>query len=141
MLTYQLSNFGLENLKLTDRPEPKPGPGQVLVQVRAVSLNFRDLLIAHGRYTPKMTLPRVPCSDAAGEVVAVGEGVTSVKAGDRVCGTFMQAWEDGELTEAAARSALGGDLDGVLTEQVVLNEGGVIPFPSHLSFEEASTLP
>ncbi len=141
MRTYVIPSFGLENLTLADRPDPAPGPGQVLVRVRAVSLNYRDLLVARGQYNPRMPLPRVPCSDAAGEVAAVGEGVTSVKPGDRVCGTFMQGWEDGELTEAAARTALGGDLDGVLTEQVVLDERGVLPFPAHLSFEEAATLP
>jgi NADPH:quinone reductase-like Zn-dependent oxidoreductase len=141
MRTYILPAFGLDHLTLTDRPDPTPGPGQVQVRVRAVSLNYRDLLVARGQYNPRMPLPRVPCSDAAGEVVAVGEGVASVKPGDRVCGTFMQGWEDGELTEAAARTALGGDIDGVLAEQVVLSERGVIPFPAHLSFEEAATLP
>src|SRR5438045_3698410 len=120
MRAYAIPAFGLDRLALTDRPDPKPGPGQVLVQVRAVSLNYRDLLVARGQYNPRMPLPRVPCSDAAGEVVSVGDGVTAVKPGDRVCGTFLQDWDDGELTEAAARSALGGDLDGVLAEQVVL---------------------
>jgi NADPH:quinone reductase-like Zn-dependent oxidoreductase len=139
--TYVIPSFGLDQLALADRPDPRPGPGQVLVRVRAVSLNYRDLLVARGQYNPRMPLPRVPCSDAAGEVAAVGEGVASVKPGDRVCGTFFQGWEDGELTEAAARTALGGDLDGVLAEQVVLDERGVIPFPAHLSFEEAATLP
>jgi NADPH:quinone reductase-like Zn-dependent oxidoreductase len=141
MRTYVIPTFGLDHLTLTDRPDPRPGPGQVLVRVRAVSLNYRDLLVARGQYNPRMPLPRVPCSDAAGEVAAVGEGVASVKPGDRVCGTFFQGWDDGELTEAAARTTLGGDLDGVLAEQVVLNERGVIPFPAHLSFEEAATLP
>jgi NADPH:quinone reductase-like Zn-dependent oxidoreductase len=141
MRTYVIPSFGLDHLALTDRPDPRPGPGQVLVRVRAVSLNYRDLLVARGQYNPRMPLPRVPCSDAAGEVAAVGEGVASVKPGDRVCGTFFQGWEDGELTETAARTALGGDLDGVLAEQVVLGERGVVPFPAHLSFEEAATLP
>jgi NADPH:quinone reductase-like Zn-dependent oxidoreductase len=141
MRTYVIPSFGLDHLALTDRPDPRPGPGQVLVRVRAVSLNYRDLLVARGQYNPRMPLPRVPCSDAAGEVAAVGEGVASVRPGDRVCGTFFQGWDDGELTEAAARTALGGDLDGVLAEQVVLNERGVIQFPAHLSFEEAATLP
>ncbi len=141
MRTYTIPAFGLDNLTLADRPDPRPGPGQVLVRVRAVSLNYRDLLVARGQYNPRMPLPRVPCSDAAGEVAAVGEGVTSVKVGDRVCGTFFQGWDDGELTESAARTALGGDLDGVLAEQVVLSERGVVPFPAHLSFEEAAALP
>jgi NADPH:quinone reductase-like Zn-dependent oxidoreductase len=133
--------FGLDHLTLVDRPEPTPGPGQVVVAVKAVSLNYRDLMVARGQYNPRMPLPRVPCSDCAGQVVAVGDGVASVKVGDRVCGTFMQAWQDGQLSEAAAKSALGGALDGVLAERVVLSEHGVVPTPDHLSFEEAATLP
>jgi NADPH:quinone reductase-like Zn-dependent oxidoreductase len=136
-----IPQFGLDHLTLADRPEPTPGPGQVLVAVKAVSLNYRDLLVARGQYNPRMPLPRVPCSDAAGEVLAVGDTVLSVKPGDRVCGTFCQDWADGPLSEAAAKSALGGALDGVLAEKVVLHEAGVVPIPSHLSFEEASTLP
>lgn len=141
MRAYVIPAFGLDHLALADRPEPAPGPGQVLVRVRAVSLNYRDLLVAKGQYNPRMPLPRVPCSDAAGEVIAVSGGVTSVKPGDRVCGVFCQQWLDGDLTEAAARTALGGDLDGVLAEQVVLAADGVVPLPAHLSFEEAATLP
>ena len=137
---FVVPSFGLEHLTLAERPEPAPGPGQVLVRVRAVSLNYRDLLVAKGQYNPRMPLPRVPCSDAAGEVVTVGDGVTAVKPGDRVCSTFCQQWLDGDLTDATARSALGGDLDGVLTEQVVLAADGVVPVPAHLSFEEAATL-
>ena len=141
MRAYVIPAFGLDNLTLTQQPDPAPGPGHVLVRVRAVSLNYRDLLVAKGQYNPRMPLPRVPCSDAAGEVVAVGGGVTAVKPGDRVCGVFCQQWLDGELTDATARSALGGDLDGVLAEQAVLSAEGVVPVPAHLSFEEAATLP
>jgi NADPH:quinone reductase-like Zn-dependent oxidoreductase len=133
--------FGLDHITLTNRPEPVPGPGQVRIRVRAASLNFRDLLIAKGLYNPRMPLPRVLCSDGAGEVEAVGPGVSRVRPGDRVCGIFMQDWLAGEITDAAARSALGGDLDGMLAEQVVLPEAGVVPVPPHLSFEEAATLP
>lgn len=136
-----IPQFGLEHLTLAERPEPTPGPGQVLVAVKAVSLNYRDLLVAKGQYNPKMPLPRVPCSDCAGEVVAVGDNVLSVKPGDRVCGTFFQNWVDGPLTDAASKSALGGAIDGVLAERVLLSESGVVPIPSHLSFEEAATLP
>ena len=133
--------FGLDNLTLADRPEPTAGPGQVVVAVKAVSLNYRDLMVARGQYNPRMPLPRVPCSDCAGEVVAVGDDVASVKVGDRVCGTFMQDWADGQLSESAAKTALGGAIDGVLAERVVLSEHGVVPVPGHLSFEEAATLP
>jgi NADPH:quinone reductase-like Zn-dependent oxidoreductase len=133
--------FGLENLALTDRPDPKPGPGQVLIRVRAASLNYRDLLIAKGMYNPKLKFPRVLGSDCAGEVVAVGSGVSKVKVGDRVIGCFMPHWVDGPITDAAARSTLGSDRDGVLAELVVFEEGGVVPVPGNLTFEEAATLP
>ena len=141
MRAWTIPSFGLDNLRLEDRPEPTPGPGQVALAVRAVSLNYRDLLIVKGQYNPRLPLPRVPCSDAAGEVVAVGPGVTRVAVGDRVCGTFMQRWVAGRLTDEAARSGLGGDIDGVLAERVVLSEQGVVKYPSHLSPEEAATLP
>jgi NADPH:quinone reductase-like Zn-dependent oxidoreductase len=133
--------FGLDALVPAERPKPRPGPGEVLVRVRAVSLNYRDLLVVKGAYNPRMPLPRVPCSDAAGEVVEVGEEVDLVRTGQRVAGLFMPAWQKGALTEAGARSALGGAVDGVLAEYVVLPEGGVVAFPEHLSDEEASTLP
>ena len=141
MRAWTIPSFGIDNLRLADRPEPTPGPGQVVVAVRAVSLNYRDLLMVKGQYNPRMALPRVPCSDAAGEVVAVGPGVTRVAVGDRVCGTFFQTWVGGRLTEAAVRSALGGDIDGVLAERALLSENGVVKYPGHLSAEEAATLP
>jgi NADPH:quinone reductase-like Zn-dependent oxidoreductase len=141
MNTVVIPAFGLDRLALVDRPEPTPGPRQVVMAVKAVSLNYRDLLVVRGQYHPRMPLPRVPGSDCAGEVIAVGNEVKSVKVGDRVCGTFCQDWIDGSLTEAASKSALGGAIDGVLAERVVLSEAGVIPFPAHLSYEEAATLP
>lgn len=133
--------FGLDHLKIVDRPDPTPGPGQVVVAIRAVSLNYRDLLIVKGLYNPKMALPRVPCSDGAGEVTAVGPGVRRVAVGDRVCATFMQKWIAGGLTEDAGRSTLGGDRDGTLAERVLLDEDGVVKYPSYLTFDEAATLP
>jgi len=136
-----VDSFGIDNLRIVERPEPQPGPGQVVVAVRAVSLNYRDLLVTRGAYNPRMPLPRIPCSDGAGEVTAIGPGVSRVKAGDRVAGTFFQKWVAGELTEMAARSSLGGDIDGMLAERVLLSEDGVVPYPQHLSFDEAATLP
>jgi NADPH:quinone reductase-like Zn-dependent oxidoreductase len=141
MRAWIIPSFGIDNLQLVDRPEPTAGPGQVVVAVRAVSLNFRDLLIVRGQYNPRMALPRIPCSDAAGEVIAIGPGVTRAAVGDRVCGTFMQTWIAGRLTDAAGRSALGGEIDGVLAERVLLSEEGVVKYPAHLSAEEAATLP
>lgn len=133
--------FGLDHLSIAERPEPEPGPGEVVVEVRACSLNYRDLQVVQGQYDPNMQLPRVPFSDGAGEVVAVGEGVTRFERGDRVCGIFMQGWISGGITPDAASTALGGAIDGMLCEKVVLSEEGLVRVPDHLSFEEASTLP
>lgn len=141
MRAWQISSFGIDSLEFVDRPTLVPGPGEVLIAVRAISFNYRDLLMVTGRYNPKLRLPRVPCSDGAGEVVAVGEGVTAWKPGDRVAGIFMQNWLDGTLTPPRAKGALGGDIDGMFTENVVLKETGLVPIPEHLSFQEAATLP
>lgn len=141
MKAWRIPSFGIENLELADILTPEARPGQVLVKVHAVSLNYRDLLVVTGKYNPKMALPRIPVSDGAGEVVAVGEGVTRVKVGDRVAAIFMQNWVDGAPSAAKIRGALGGDIDGMLAEYVVLHESGVIAIPGHLSYEEAATLP
>jgi NADPH:quinone reductase-like Zn-dependent oxidoreductase len=141
MRAWQVSSFGIDSLEFVERPTPTPGPGEVLVGVRAISFNYRDLLMIKGLYNPKMRLPRIPCSDGAGEVVAVGAGVTAWNAGDRVAGIFMQNWLDGPLTPARARGALGGDVDGMLADYVVLKETGLVRVPEHLSFQEAATLP
>lgn len=141
MRAWQISSFGIDSLEFVERPTPDPGPGEVLVAVRAVSLNFRDLMMVKGLYNPKMRLPRIPCSDGAGEVVAVGEGVTAWKPGDRVAAIFMQNWLDGPLTANRAKGALGGDIDGMLADFVVLKESGLVALPEHLSFQEAATLP
>lgn len=142
MRAYEIQGgFGIDALTLTERPEPKPGAGQVLVKMRAWSLNYRDLLMVKGLYNPKLRLPLVPLSDGVGEVVAVGAGVTRVKPGDRVAGIFMQKWIDGELNDVMAKSALGGAIDGVLAELALLDAEGVVPVPAHLTDQEAATLP
>jgi NADPH:quinone reductase-like Zn-dependent oxidoreductase len=141
MHVWQISSFGIDFLEYAERPNPEPGPGQVLVRVHAISLNFRDLMMIKGLYNPKLKLPRIPCSDGAGEVVAVGAGVTQWRPGDRVAGIFMQNWIDGPPTPERVKGALGGDIDGMLAEYVVLNENGVVAVPEHLSFQEAATLP
>lgn len=133
--------FGLDNLHVAERPEPQPGPGQVLLRMKAWSLNYRDLMLVQGRYNPRLKFPAVPLSDGVGEVVAVGPGVTRVQVGQRVAGCFMPGWVSGELTDEAARSALGGGGPGMLAEQVVLPAEGVVVVPEHLSDEQAATLP
>lgn len=141
MKAYEIQKFGFEGLALVDRPQPEPKAGQVLLKMKAVSLNYRDLMTVKGTYNPRMRLPQIPVSDGAGEVVAVGEGVTRVKVGDRVANTFFEKWVAGDLTEEGSKSALGAGRDGVLAEYVALHEDGVIHVPEHLSDEEAAALP
>ena len=133
--------FGKENLKIVELPEPEPGPGQAVVAVRACSLNYRDLVVARGAYGPAVKAPLIPLSDGAGEVVAVGPGVTRVKPGDRVAGIFMQRWLEGPPDDFKAASAMGGAIDGMLAEKVCLSAEGLVHFPEHLSFAEAARSP
>ena len=141
MRVWQISSFGVDSLEFVERPTPTPEAGEVLVKVRAISFNYRDLMVVKGLYNPKLKLPRVPVSDGAGEVVAVGDGVTAWKPGDRVAAIFMQNWLDGPPTADKTRGALGGDIDGMLAEYVVLKATGLVAIPEHLSFQEAATLP
>ncbi|MDB6153952.1 MAG: alcohol dehydrogenase, partial [Chthoniobacteraceae bacterium] len=141
MRSYQLtSQTGPDALQIAELAEPKPAPGQVLIKVHAVSLNYRDLMVADGRYG-KAAVPLVPISDGAGEIVALGEGVNRWQVGDRVAATFFQGWQTGPFRREALDTALGGALNGMLSEYVALPEEGVVAIPGHLSFEEASTLP
>ncbi|WP_017316725.1 zinc-dependent alcohol dehydrogenase family protein [Mastigocladopsis repens] len=135
------SKEGLDALTLVERPEPQPKAGQVLLKMRAASLNYRDLLTIKGAYGSKQKLPFVPFSDGVGEVVAVGDGVTRVKVGDRVAGIFMQTWLEGDFSLDKSKSALGGAIDGILAEYVTLHEDGVVHLPENLSDEEAASLP
>jgi NADPH:quinone reductase-like Zn-dependent oxidoreductase len=142
MKAYELRDrFAIDSVVSVDRPDPRLGPRQIAVRMKAFSLNYRDLLVVKGLYNPKLRLPLVPLSDGAGTVEAIGGGVTRVKAGDRVAGIFMQKWLAGPVTDAMARSALGGAIDGVLAERVLFDEDGVVQVPGHLSDEEAGTLP
>jgi NADPH:quinone reductase-like Zn-dependent oxidoreductase len=139
---FELQNgFGIDNLVIVDRPEPLPGPGQVLIKLKGVSLNYRDLMVVTGTYNPRMRLPVVPLSDGAGEVVSVGVGVSRVKPGDRVAPIFVQKWIEGEPTIEKGKSALGAGMMGLLQEYVVLDQEGVVQLPDHLSYEEGATLP
>ncbi len=141
MKCFEIRAFDLAHLVPCERPEAVPGPRQALVRIRAASLNYRDLLMIRGLYNPRLKLPVIPLSDGAGEVVAVGPGVARVRVGDRVAAAFMPGWISGRIHEAAAHSALGGEVDGVLAEQVALDESGLVAIPPHLGFEEAATLP
>ena len=142
MKTYRLEKTGsLDNLSLNQEADPTPGAHDVVIRVRANALNYRDLMVMGGSYRvpPK---PRViPLSDGAGEIVAVGSGVKRIKIGDRVAGAFFQGWMGGHIAAEHLSTDMGGSIDGMLSEFVVLNEQGVVKIPAHLSFEEAATLP
>lgn len=133
--------FGIDNLKLAERADEPLRAGQTRVRVRATSLNYRDLMTVKHGGGRGVKLPLIPLSDGAGEVVEVGPEVSRVKPGDRVMGNFMQTWLAGEPTQAHAASALGGAIDGMLAEHVVLHEDGLVHTPDYLSDAEAATLP
>jgi NADPH:quinone reductase-like Zn-dependent oxidoreductase len=138
-----LDQFGIDHLTLTEEKLPALSRGEVLVKMRAASLNYRDLMVVKGSYNPKLKQPTgvVPLSDGAGEIVDLGEGVTRFKKGDRVNGIFMQTWLAGECDQAKVKSALGGAIDGVLATYRIFQENGLVKLPDHLSFEEGATLP
>jgi NADPH:quinone reductase-like Zn-dependent oxidoreductase len=142
MRAYQiLPGDGIDGLQCVDFPERELGIGEVRVRVRAVSLNYRDLMVASGNYLVNVDNPIVPCSDGAGEVLAVGAGVTRVQVGDRVAASFFPHWQDGPTSAERIRHALGGDIDGMLAEEVVLLEDAVVKIPPGMSFVDASTMP
>ncbi len=142
MRAFEIQNkFGLDSLTRIERPEPAAGPFQAVIKLRAASLNYRDLLTIEGKYNPRLPLPLVPLSDGVGEVVAIGEGVTRVKPGDRVAANFSQKWLGGEPARAKLGASLGGPLDGMLSEYRALHEEGLVHIPAHLTDEEAATLP
>ncbi len=118
-----------------------PGPGQVAVAIKAVSLNFRDLAVVTGRYPRPVSGPTVIASDGCGEVAAVGAGVSAFKPGDRVAGSFFQTWITGPFVREYGNSALGGAIDGVLTQLRVFDQEGLVRIPEHMSFAEGATLP
>lgn len=142
MRLYRLRDHGsIDNVELHEAPAPSPGRDQALVRIRAASLNARDLMVILGPspYGPRPGL--VPLSDGAGEVVAVGEGVERVAPGDRVMAAFRQGWISGPPSAAGNGSDLGGSLDGVLAEEILLADEGLVHIPDGLSFEAAATLP
>lgn len=143
MRVFQIEgDWGIDHLKLAQRPSPVAGPGQIVVRMRASSLNFRDLVVidrGYGRNTG--TLPLILVSDGAGDVVAIGDGVSRVKVGDRVCPTFFQNWTGGDPRPENFALALGGTLDGTMAELMLLSEQGVVKIPDSLSYAEAASLP
>jgi NADPH:quinone reductase-like Zn-dependent oxidoreductase len=133
-------DYGIDRLRLAERDEPAAGPGQIVLAMRAASLNYRDLATVRGQ-TVRHRLPLIPFSDGAGEVVAVGEGVTRFKVGDRACPLFFQSWLSGPVSAEQRSRPLGGPLPGVLQERMLLSAEGASAFPDHLNWREAATLP
>ncbi len=143
MKVYEIQQFGIDELAIVDRESSVPGPNEVLVNIKAASVNFRDHMVVTGTYNPRMKMPAIPFSDAAGVVASVGNSVTKWKAGDRVMPIFAQRWFDGDSSEEKRRTSLGAgpQWDGVLREYAAFSEDSVVRVPEHLSFEEAAALP
>lgn len=142
MKTYEIQGgFGLDHVFAAERPVPAPGPKEVLIKMRAVSLNYRDLGVIDGFYNPNLQLPLIPVSDGVGEVVALGEQASRFKIGDRVSAIFTQSWISGEPTQEGWVTTLGNPLDGLLAEYAVIREEGLVQVPEHLTDEEAAALP
>ncbi|UUZ90056.1 NAD(P)-dependent alcohol dehydrogenase [Paenibacillus sp. P25] len=141
MKAFEIRQFGLDYFAAVERPVPAPGPGEVLIRMRAFALNYKDIGIVEGKLYPNLKWPLIPVSDGVGEVEALGEGTTRFRIGERVSGIISQGWISGEPTEAWMHTTLGGPLNGVLAEYVVLPEQGLVRVPEHLTDEEAAALP
>lgn len=141
MRAWQLTQFGIDGLSLIDAPEPTLADGQVLVRVRAMSLNYRDLLVVRGQYNPNFRLPAIPISDAAGVIERVGAGVTPWRPGDRVLGNFVAGWIDGPFQAAHVGTTLGLPGPGMAAERVVLPADCLVAVPAGFDDAQAATLP
>lgn len=142
MRAYQLNGTnGIESVQQCELSDPTPGRGQILIRIHAVSLNYRDLMVANGKYGVPSGGGIIPLSDGAGEVVAIGDDVTRFAVGDRVSPTFLRKWIGGDMSTSVMSSALGGDVDGVLAELVVCDETAAVRLPDYLSYEQAACLP
>jgi alcohol dehydrogenase len=142
MKAYRIDRFGsVDGVVLGSRDDPRPGTREILLRVRATSLNYRDLMVLKGGGRGPTKLGVVPLSDGAGEVAAVGDGVSRFAVGDRVIGCFHPHWFCGPIKADYLTDRLGANLDGMLAEYAVVNEEAAVRMPDHLSFEEAATLP
>ena len=142
MEVYRIDRFGsVDGIVLRVSEDPRPGPKEVLMKVRATSLNYRDLMVLKGGGRGPTRLGVVPLSDGAGEVAEIGDGVTRVKIGDRIAGCFHPRWFGGPIKPDYLTDRLGANLDGMLAEYAVLSEEALVHVPSHLSYEGGATLP
>jgi NADPH:quinone reductase-like Zn-dependent oxidoreductase len=136
-----VDSISFDSLRAIERPDPDPGPRDVVIKVEAAALNYRDLAIMRGNYHVGVQPPLIPLSDGAGTVVAVGAEVTRIAVGDKACAVYLPDWVDGPVSPMVARRRLGGPSDGVLSEYLCLNEEEVVRVPEHIAAEEAATLP
>lgn len=142
MFAYQVQNAdGIEAIQKIECDVPKPAADEVLVKMKACSLNYRDLLIPQGGYLRNDVRPITPLSDGAGEIVEIGASVQGLQVGDRVVGNFFQDWVTGSIDETGLNSAMGGSIDGTLAEYFLLKAHAALPIPGSLSYAEAATLP
>jgi NADPH:quinone reductase-like Zn-dependent oxidoreductase len=142
MRVIEATSFAIDSLRLAERPVPSPRRGEILVRLRAATLNYRDLAVLSGAYRPDLPLPYVPASDGSGEVVALGEGIARFKLGDRVIPIYTQGWHDGKPTpEMRTQRTLGAPLAGTLAEYIAVPAEDAVATPPHLSDIEAACLP
>lgn len=140
-IQWIFEQFGIENLKLREVPLREIQDDEILIEIKSVSLNYRDLLMVKGHYNPRLKMPLVPCSDGSGIVIKAGKKVKNIKEGDRVMPLFAQGWYDGKPFRSMLKQTLGGPLDGTLQKYMIIPENEVVLIPEHLNFEEGSTLP
>ncbi len=142
MRSYEIPQFGIENLRIVESDVPRSADDEVLIRFHAASLNYRDVMVASGTYNPRMKLPAIPFSDGAGEIIEIGNSVTKWKVGDRVCPIVVRDWFDGGPTAEKVKTAIGaGSYDGVLREYGAFSSESIVGVPDHLSYVEAATLP
>ena len=142
MRAYQiLPGDDIDGMQCVELPARALALGEVRIRVHAVALNYRDLMVASGNYLVNVDNPIIPCSDGAGEVLAIGHGVTTLQVGDRVAASFFPHWQDGRTSPNKIRHSLGGDIDGMLAEEVVLHEDALVKIPPQLSYVDAATMP
>lgn len=141
MKAWQLQGFGLDNLVLNDIPQPEPGPGEALLRIFSVSLNFRDKLLCDGLYNPQLVFPVTQVADAVGEIVALGPDTSRFQVGDRVMTSYCTTWIDGKPTGMESYYTLGNAIPGALAEYLLLTEQALVPVPAYLTDDEAAALP
>lgn len=142
MLAYHITpGANIQSLARHEIASRRPQGSEVRIRVRAVALNYRDIMVARGNYPLPENKPVIPCSDLAGEVVELGADATRFRVGDRVVATFFTQWLDGEISANKTHDSLGGAIDGTLTQEIVLHEDALTTFPEELSFAQAATLP